>query len=145
MSGDKDAYQEGRLADALVQEEQALMEAGVELADAQLNFDIASYRFAALRDMAVARMGWPFGGHPRLSGVFRFIHMGVGEAIVAALRETTETLDLEALVAVLDSGGLGAEEGGVSPRAVNAALMKTSGVMKTADGTYVYTPDSLPF
>ena len=143
MDDQKANYQNEHLMEVLGAEESALVDAGTELADAELKFEIASRRFAALRDLVVERLGWPFEHDPSwgrrgLGGGYRFIRMAVGDAVVAALRETTDPLSLSALLTELENGGLGAEEGGVTARGVNAALMKTAGVVKMRDGRYVY-------
>lgn len=143
MDDQKADYQNEHLMEVLEAEESALVTAGTELADAELKFEIASRRFAALRDLVVERLGWPFEHDPSwgrrgLGGGYRFIRMAVGDAVVAALRETTDPLSLSALLTELENGGLGAEEGGVTARGVNAALMKTAGVVKMRDGSYFY-------
>ena len=146
MDADKNNHQQHLLADALLLEENKLIEANNQLVNAQIGFDIASRRFAALRDMFIERfVWWPFSeANFKLRGAFRFIRMDAGEAAVALLKEAERVLTLNEIVSALNDGGFGAEEGGATARAVNASLMKALKVVKSEEG-YRYDENALPF
>lgn len=151
------------LLSELANEEMILGEVAHDLATARNKWEVASRKYAAVRDMVIDQLEkspyllsdqeWPsepmFIG-PYERGAFRFVRMDVGDAVVLAMQEAATPLTLDELVERLaDARGVG------SPRAVNAALMRTGGVKKDEDrGTYTYepeestapsTPDDLPF
>ena len=145
------------LLDELLNGEQKLMEAQSALRAAQAKFDIESRKYAVVRDILTERLGHSPYSHTRFQerahrlalfeidkkyGRFRFIHMPIGNAVVAALQEVDEPLTLEAIVKRLRDGGIRGS-GSFLNRAVNAALMRTGGVVKTEDGKYIY--EELPF
>lgn len=150
MTTPEDAIIRGLLAE-LVKEEDAVGKAAATLAEATVNFNVASRKYAAVRDMLVAEMGHsPYAKGSKLGqlaldvlkrpiklGMFRFIHMRVGRAVVAALKEASEPLTLEQIVKTLQDGGIQLPEATLT-RATNAALMKTSGIEKTQDDKYRY-------
>ena len=139
--------------DALDREEAGLAEAHGALAKAQIEFDVASRKYAALRDLFAEKFVEPpySVGSMTLSstrggsrGRYRFIHMVASDAIIAALMESEEPLSLGALYRLLETGGWALETGGPSLRSINAALMKTTGVTKTDDDRYVLANTSVP-
>ena len=142
------------LMQALVSEDAALVEADTKLYNAQISFEVASQKYAAVRDVTAKHLGRnPHSKEVeteyyvgfKSQGRYRFIHMSVGDAVVDALRESDEPMTLDQIAEALWNGHLRP----VNTRIVNAALMKTSGVEKTEDGRYRYVktedPDELPF
>ena len=140
------------LVQELTREDKALVEADMALYNAQIRFEVASQKYAAVRDVVARHLG----RNPHSKGVeseydvkfpsngrYRFIHMSVGDAILDALKESEEPMTLEQIAEVLWNGHLRP----VAPRIVNAALMRTTGVKRTEDGRYRYIPDpdDLPF
>ena len=136
------------LLEELVEEEKKLANASSVLTTARAKYDVASRKYAAVRDMVTNYIGkspynkdvkWPrkLIQEKPLSGNFRFLHMKVGDAVVAALKEIAEPATLEDIVEKLKSGGIRINDA-IITRAVNAALMKTTGVDKTEEGTYKY-------
>lgn len=135
----------------LAKEEAALFVAELEFGEAEAKFEVASRKYAAVRDMVTKHLGyspyikpkeeWPhsaveqMGGFPL--GDNRFIHMKTGDAVVAMLKETREPVTLEEIVKGLRRGGIRRAET-ILTRKVNAALMRTSGIEKTDDGKYWY-------
>ena len=131
----------------LAKEEDHLIEVGQQLAQSRANFDVASNKYAAIRDMIARRLrqspysndvNWPGEAHnivkPSRRGRYRFLLMKPGDAIVQVLKENENPQSLDEIVAILSDGG--ARTAG--PRTVNAALMRTTGVIKTDDGKYRY-------
>lgn len=159
MSRAQDPVSRGLLTE-LAKEEATLAGADSKLKEARARFDVASWKYAAVRDMVTRHLGdspyskghglWPqeaIGTLVKTRGCYRFIHMRVGDAVVAALKEVKEPMALEHVVQRLADGGIR-----ISPlllrRSVNAALMRTTGVEKTDDGKYRYQepePEDLPF
>ena len=139
--------------EALVKDEIALSEARDTLAQLTASYNLATRRYAATRDMVEELLEpspysdefaqWP-GAHkqgPYALGAFRFIHMTPGTAITIILNESEKPLSLDDIVDAMVEGGFGSEGGlipVISARAVNAALMRTSGIVKNEDGTYRY-------
>jgi len=142
----------------LVNEETALGDAKSQFAAARVRFDVASRKYAAVRDMVTAQLGhspymksfkWPVavGRLGANLGQYRFTHMKPGDAIIAALKEGEEPLALEQIVERLSSGGIRFPKSMLT-RMVNAALMKTAGIEKTKNGKYIYPkekPEDIPF
>ena len=147
--------------DGLATEEVALNEAVEEFRAAKATFEMAAARYAALLAIVTRRLGrspyvegfkWPeallkeYGLYPGRGGggVHRFIGMTAGEAVVALLKEGERALTKDDIREALEEGGYGAEVDGrprVPLRALNAALMKTTGVVDREDGTYTYEED----
>jgi hypothetical protein len=149
-----DAVTRGLLRE-LADEEKALAEADKQLQAARVGFDVASRKYAAVRDMVASYLGdSPYQKkYDRVfaefsfynPGRYRFIHMKPGDAVVAVLKEAEEPMTLDEIVQELRSGHIRISEATLT-RAVNAALMKTSGVKKLKDGKYRYEVDTeLPF
>lgn len=125
----------------------AITTAELALRQAQATFDMASRKYAAVRDIAMERLGFdPYAdghtshtigvGGPTLNlpseGRFRFMFMAPGIATVLVLREKG-ALSLGEIAAWLRAGGFGQ----VDDRVINAALLKPpDGVVKQADGRY---------
>jgi hypothetical protein len=147
----------------LAKEEVALIEADAELQYAQAKFDVASRKYAAVRDMVTAHLGkspyskgdvkWPSQALTMITnkfkpfGLYRFLHMKTGDATVDVLKEAKEPLTLEEIVEKVRAGGIRKSETFLI-RAINAALMRTKGVEKTKDGKYKYKepePADIPF
>ena len=149
MSDQENAIIQGLLVE-LLHEEDLLSDAASALKEAQIRFEVASQKYAAVRDVVARHLGrnprkeWVSQQVRELSGRFRFIHMIPGNAVVAALAEAQEPMSLEQIVELLRAGTFR----GASPRVVNAALMGTSRVEKTEDGKYRYIQpevEELPF
>ncbi|MCX6009196.1 MAG: hypothetical protein NTW48_04055 [Chloroflexi bacterium] len=144
----------GGLEQELCRQEDMLKAADEELKRAQAKFDVASRKYAAIRDTLTKYLGYsPYEkGHGEVTepvwnedeiidfilyGKYRFMHMTIGNAVIAALREAEEPLALEDIVQKLREGGIRKSESPLT-RAVNAALMRTKGIQKTKDGEYFY-------
>lgn len=156
MTRDRSSVTEGLLVE-LSKEEALLAEAESELAGARVRYNVATRKYAAVRDMVTEHLDsspylescpeWPMEAQkirPADWGRWRFIHMEPGEAIVAALKEVSEPQTLEEIVDRLSRGRMRL----AIPRVINAALMRTSGVGKTDDGKYWYQEpetEELPF
>lgn len=133
----------------LLEEEVKLSNADREYKAAKIRFDVASHKYAVVRDMVTEQLGfspylippaaWPSEALHHLSehGKYKFIHMKTGYAVISALKEKSEPLTFEQIVEQLKSGGFGYPVKMLN-RMVNAALMKTTGVEKTEDEKYVY-------
>jgi len=135
----------------LVAEDEALVKAGLILERAEVQFEVASQKYAAVRDVVAAYLGRPpcvddalhYGLAFRSKDRYRFIHMAPGDAIVVILKDEDEPMELNEIAKAMAKGGLS-----VTLRTVNAALMNTTGVEKTEDGKYRYVePEGreLPF
>ncbi len=139
----------------LAEEEQALADAHAQFKTASIRFDIASRKYAAIRDMFRSRWGFsPYEPGSHLMEVFkkpywgryRFINMKPGKAAVALLSELIGgvPLTLNEVVEGLIRGGINLGEVTWSDssikRAINAALMQTRGIRKTEEG-YEYIPE----
>ena len=142
---------------ALEADEAEIQHAAEDYHRARARVDVALLRYTALRDFVTTALGkspyaegiqWPDTGHidPATRGRFRFAGMKVGDAIVEVLRSRRESpttadmmnsllddsvpvsaLSLDEINKALSEGGLGFPDP-VSARAVNAALMRTTGV-----------------
>ena len=132
---------------ALDEDEAALAIAYEDYAAASSTYDIASRRFAAMREAVRERLGtspysknveWPVytpdGEIVRPDSKFRYIRMKVGDAITEVLSESDDPLTLVDIVAALNYGGLFVRD----TRTVNAALINTKGVKKIGEGIYTY-------
>ena len=125
-----------------------------KLREAQANFEVASRKYSALRDMTAKYMGqnpyvWilQHGGTIdwEISGRYRFIQMTIGAAVVAALQEMKEPAGLAEIAKKLRSGGVRRSPESLI-RAVNAALMRTKGIVKDKDNKYSFVEEEdLPF
>lgn len=154
MSSENDDIIKGLLRE-LAHEEQVLMEADQTLHEARTRFEVASQKYAAVRDVVARHLGRnptnevvkdQEGIFKKLSGRYRFIHMSPGDAAVAVLRESDEPMALNQIANAMMEGSLRFPD---MLRVVNAALMKTGGVEKTEDGMYRYVEpeeeEELPF
>ena len=158
----------------LVKEGEKTAEADEQLKTALGRFEIASRRYAAVRDTVTDMLGGesPFevfevpdrlhemkeipadpsnpnqkyyeNPHFRM---YRYLHKSVGEAVLNALRYTPFPLTLSQLVEDLKEGHLSTDA-----RAVNASLLNMNGVEKLPDGSYqiesspsIVNTDDLPF
>jgi len=152
----KDSVSQGLLS-ALQEDETAIVKAYRALADARTKFDVATRRYAAMREAVRARLGvspyskeviWP-GAHyeSRYEFRFRYVEMQVGDAVTEVLYNSEEPLALEDIAAQLVSGGLLFRD----IRAINAALINTKNILKLEDGKYCFEEeppddvDDLPF
>jgi hypothetical protein len=133
-----------QLMEELAHEDKALAEASEAFKRAATRYQVASRRYAAVRDLVLDRLGHSpykkgiaeeYGVEFPTGGRERFIYTAAGEAVVAALKESGEPLTLEQIIEVLRGGGL---TSAYETRAVNAALMKTKGIVKMEEGKYVY-------
>lgn len=129
----------------LEQDEDTLSTASHEYDAAKARLELSMIRYTALRDFVTNQLGkspyargveWPRGAdddYQRQRGGFRFTGMRVGDAILQLLEEAADTArvwrSLEQIIEGLSQGGLGFPEP-VQARAVNAALLKTSGVTR---------------
>jgi hypothetical protein len=128
------------LLDELGVEDKAMVETNDALRIAQVRWQIASRRYVAVRDLVIERLGAsPYIDPMRWrvnfasQGRFRFYLMAPGDAVTAALTERQEPTTLQELMETLTSGG------NMLPlRSINAALMQTKGIEKTADDKYLY-------
>lgn len=138
------------LLDELTNREERLTEANSALREARAKFDVEARSYAVIRDILTEHLGHSLYAHSEYSmksqrlayfeldkkrARFRFIQMEVGEAVLAALQEVDKPLTLEEIVQRLQSGGMHRRYESLI-RAVNAALIRTSGIMKTEDGKY---------
>lgn len=139
------------LLTALRTDEADVQEKHNALRTAYAEYDVSSSRYAAMRDALRQRLGvspysknvlWPTifddarGEFGRWAGYarHRFVEMKVGDAVVEVLQESDVPLALDEISIILTGGGLRFKD----TRAVNAALMRTTGVKKSDDGTYTY-------
>jgi hypothetical protein len=153
MSSKNDSIVEGLMRE-LAHEEQVLIHADQALHEARIRFEVATEKYAAVRDVVARHLGRNPGrelvkdeqGVSRmLNGRYRFIHMSPGDAAIAVLRESDEPMALNEIANAMMKGGLRFPD---MMRTVNAALMKTGGVKKTEKGTYRYIEpkaEELPF
>ena len=148
---------EGLLVE-VAREERATLDARQALRDAGIRYDVATQKFAAVRDAVARVLGrspyspdveWPSEARKQVTasqrGSLRFVHMPAGDAAVAALRAVDDALSLEQINQRVGEGGLH-----IVPRAVNAALINTPGIVKSDDGRYRYDAekakdDDVPF
>jgi len=151
MTSRTDDIVRGLMAE-LAHEDEVLAKAGEALQQAEVRFEVASQKYAAVRDVVGAYLGRPprnsdavgYGVFFRSKDRYRFIHMAPGDAVVAVLRDSDEPMALDEIANAVRSGGLLVPG---TMRSVNAALMNTSGVEKMEDGKYRYAEkaDELPF
>ena len=134
------------LMQELADEDTALTTADRELQAARVRFEVAGQKYAAVRDVVSRHLGRsPYSVSLVHYGVsdrdrnarlgqfpskarFRFIHMATGDAVAEVLKESEQTMALPQIVEVLVMGG--AHHVTATRRAVNAALMRTSGVTR---------------
>lgn len=149
----------------LAKEEALLTEVEAEFVNAKTKYNVATRKYAAVRDMLTDYMGfspyleispeWPEEAkriRPNKWGRFKFVHMKPGDAVVEVLCRAEEPISLEEIVERLRAGGIGTISI-LLTRQVNAALMKTNGIVKNEEGKYTYEgpqeeeikPDELPF
>lgn len=142
----------------LANEEANFWQAEEQFKEVRAKFQVASRKYAAVRDMVTDQLGhspykvertdWPLAGRKlgNKLGKHRFTHMKPGDAVIALLKETEEPLTLDEIVERLSDGGFRAAR--IFRREINAALMKTAGVEKTEDGKYKYKEEEeedIPF
>ena len=130
---------------ALNDAEMELAEAMAEFHDAETALQMALHKYTAARDTATALLGHsPYADLDKADYLnrcgFRFINMRTGDAILQILREVPGPLTLEELTDDLYGGRANYPEG-VSLRSVNAALMRTKGVIRLDDGRYTATKE----
>ncbi len=161
----------GKYLKSLAEDESSLEEAAEVYETAKAGLEVGLRRYTALRDFVTEKLGkspyardctevWhPTGYDPdgepywAIRGQFRFTGMPVGEAVLQILLESGERNDpwltLPKIIEELSVGGLGFPEP-VQARAVNAALMRTSGIERSEATTgatiYRYVEEvDLPF
>ena len=143
------------LAAELVTEETAMIVADQAVSVATTKFEVASRKYASIRDMVEDRLGhspysdrttalWPETKYPL--GLYRYIYMKPGDAILSVLAEADRPLDLDDIIMKLEQGNIRLPSSTLA-RATNAALMKTTGIEKTQEGKYQLQTDvdDLPF
>lgn len=137
----------------LAGEDESLMKAALLLERAEVQFEVASQKYAAVRDVVAGYLGRPpctddashYGLVFRSKDRYRFIHMAPGDAVVAILKGADEPMELNEIARAMATGG---QQTPLSLRTVNAAVMNTKGVEKTEDGKYHYVEpveEELPF
>jgi hypothetical protein len=121
------------------------------LTDAQTDFDVASLKYAALRDILEGRwkksaylidVEWPDRVGPP-EGRWKFIHKRLGQAVVEVLEDSPEReFELSTILEDLNRGGAqpANRSQGLSLRAVNAVVMKSNRIHKTKGGKYRLPP-----
>ncbi len=128
-------------------DERALDVAREAVEQAQTTYRIRERKYAAVRDMVTNVIGFdpytpdlvvPWPTTVKYRGKYRFAEMAPGEAAARVLREAPSPLDLSQIMTVMFEGGYVVGTGG--GRVVNAALINTPGIKKTADGKYYYEP-----
>ena len=139
----------------LLEDEKVLNERMDVMREARTRYILASRRYSSTRNVVT---GWleesPYskdfsdwverGNQAFQIGKFRFVHMLPGDAVKEVLRESEQPLTLDEIVEILHTGGYGVTAPPPTPfvpsRTINAALLKTSGIEKTADDRYRYDP-----
>ncbi|MCH8206397.1 MAG: hypothetical protein IH956_05275 [Chloroflexi bacterium] len=134
-------HEEKRLADA----ERAVQEAAA-------HYRIAESHYVAIRDFARQSFGrtpysthfieqWGpdganllIGGDDPSFGKYRFRGMKVGDAIVEYLTVSGGDRDIDQIIAALSEGGMR----NASRRPINAALMNTTGIVRTEGPDYAH-------
>jgi len=135
---------QSRVLHELAREEQALDAAFEALKLAQSEVEMAARKYAAVRSLATDILGYSpyhddavWGAEEskivpaERRGRYRFLQMKPREAILEALAEQDADISLKDIEERLKTGGLD-----LGSRAINAALMRLSGVEKTSQGTY---------
>lgn len=132
-------------------EEENLVKALSRLNKVRAEYDLASSRYVAVRDLVKRRLGkspyvsdlpgklgilLPTDGH------YRYLGMNPGEAAVEVMQEADGPLTLEEITDHLQANGL---RGVGLSRSVNAAIMNRSGVKRDSEGRYFYKEDDIPF
>lgn len=134
---------------ALRMEEETLAQTRASLNKALAEWDLATSRYIAVRDLVTRR----FGQSPYVSklpielgidlptrGGYRFLGMNPGDAAVEVLREADKPLSLEEIVDKIQAGGNPA-----TARMVNAALMNRGGVARDSEARYFYVEEGIQF
>jgi len=151
-------WQKASVRQRLIDAEAELVQIDRALALLKLDFELASKAYAALREFFEGKFGespytgdWAVGKQYTCGpteddvapyGIFRFTHMMMGAAVVNALKHLGPTESIDEIVDYLEEGGLEAGDNAldlrytVSQRAVNAALRRTTGVERDAEGRY---------
>jgi hypothetical protein len=148
LSYSADERKREALLNRFLQAEDHLWKAQATFESAGDALEVARLEYAAIRDMVTRQLGEdPYesndartfleqrGKQFATHGKFRFYGMTPGDAVTAALSSADHPLTFQELRDVLLSGGIEAEESSLG-RAINAALMRRTGVQKTADGRY---------
>ena len=128
----------------LASEENRLAIADGELARAKARYQVASRRYAAVRDATEEILGhspyrpdiYTSGEPPPYWGNFRYVGKGVGDAVLDFLRDSGGYWTLKEIVQHLSYRGLS-----TNARAVNASLLKMHGVAK--DGEHYQFGDTV--
>ena len=141
-----DSVSQGLLA-ALREDEDSVINAYDEYAQARTNLQVVTGRYTAMREAVRARLGAsPYSkkvyresglGGTRHNYRYRFIGMQVGDAVIEVLEDNGEPMTLDAIHSQLSGGGLYFRD----TRPVNAALIHLKGVHKSDDGLYSYQPE----
>ena len=145
------------LVEELAEEEKKLDERYGEYEQIRARYQVAARKYGAVRDVVIETLGydpysvddfpWPDSRGDRFAngtkiGEFRYVYMKPGETVVAVLRDAEEPMELADVREALKLG-----HSTLTLRAVNAALMNTSGVVKTKIGddvSYTYEPSDEP-
>jgi len=141
----------------LKRDEAEMAEVAETYETAKARLDLGIRRYAALRDFVTEQLGRsPYyrAKNEALEpgqGRFRYAGMTIADAILELLREEAQNwpenpwLGLDEIVERLSSGGLGFPEG-VPTRAINAALIRTSGIARnrTDGGSRIYSIEPTP-
>jgi hypothetical protein len=136
-----------RLIGELQGDDARVVAADLELREARARFEVASKKYAVLRDIVANRLGCSPYAKPLYTdygsnvvefmsgGKYRFMHMDLGDAVFTVLIEAGAPMTLEELADVLNEGGANYPYA-VPLRTLNATVMRKSGVGKTEDGRY---------
>lgn len=158
--------EEGLIGELLAEEDR-LIAADGNLAKARTDFEVNARKYAAVRDMLFHLLGHnPYvgdqfkralgfnykGGMAGAHGRYQYIYMKPGDAVIDVLRQSPQPMGLEEIVERVKAGGIRLPSVALT-RAVNAALMRTTGVVKDeATSKYSYkqeepgeSVDDLPF
>lgn len=143
------------LLKALHDEETNLTQAVHRQRLANTEYDLASSRFAAIRDLVKRRFSGesPYSDRmrqrfetntPLRMDDYRFLGMNPADAAMEVVQESSYPLPLEEIFDRLVKGGL---RGPNLLRSVNAGLMNRTGIKKDAEGAYYYAPEEedIPF
>jgi hypothetical protein len=156
MTHKTDAIAQG-LYEEMITAEAAVLDADKVLDDALDRFEVTTRKYSAIRDALAKYAGcnpyskqflkqvkpldstWGKIVSGKTFGSYRFINIPIGNAVIIALQEMQEPLTLEQIVKRLHSGGIQKSEKDLV-RPVNAALMRTKGIVKTEEGKYKLLP-----
>ncbi len=137
----------------LATDDEVIEEVAAEYESVKARLDVRLRRYIALRDFITEQLGQSPYAHgvdrpsdaPKPTGSFRYTGMQIGEAVIQVLQDELKEypnnpwLNLDEIIEKLADGGLGFPDL-VQARAVNAALLKTTGVAPgTASGRKAYS------